>query len=346
MSRYNTIVRNLAPRFRCLFDGDIAEEIHSLPTYTEAGDQISFASSIIPTMTSQSIALATAGAGVRLGNSWYVNDGAAPDKPEDEVYSFIRRSVSLWFIIDQMNALQCLWEEGGGTNSWAAFVEGGEVKIVMAEGGAVTSVASSSGFGISEGQLCHLLMTCNTSNDIQTLYLNGRLAASSSCGVGEQLSGHGGDWVVGGNSDARNPDDSVANGGFIGRAQDYLYWHEVELGQADALALYRAGIGDDEGLLSSVNLYPFDVSSNPGGLAAGGYLVEEGGVSLVGRTVRAMAGATASIQTLPTLDVSAVENDADAITALVAPASAHATAVASAASSARAAVPPFDFTLL
>ena len=48
-----------------------------------------------------------------------------------------------------------------------------------------------------------------------------------------------------------------------------------------------------------------------------------GGVSLVGRAVRAMGGATASIQSLPDLDVSAAENDADAITALVAPASAH-----------------------
>ena len=99
-------------------------------------------------------------------------------------------------------------------------------------------------------------------------------------------------------------------------------------------------------LLASVNLYPYDAASNPGGLSAGGYLAEVGGVSLVGRAVRAMGGATASIQSLPDLDVSAAENDADAITALVAPASAHATAAASAASSARAAVPAFDFSLL
>lgn len=45
-------------------------------------------------------------------------------------------------------------------------------------------------------------------------------------------------------------------------------------------------------LLASVNLYPYDPASNPGGLSAGGYLAEVGGVSLVGRAVRAMGGAS------------------------------------------------------
>ncbi len=103
---------------------------------------------------------------------------------------------------------------------------------------------------------------------------------------------------------------------------------------------------DATDLLASVNLYPYDASANPGGLAAGGYLVEEGGVSLVARAVRAMGAATASVQALSSLDPAGDQADANAITSLKAPAADDVSLASDAATAARAAVPPFDFTLL
>lgn len=103
---------------------------------------------------------------------------------------------------------------------------------------------------------------------------------------------------------------------------------------------------DATDLLASVNVYPFDALSNPGGLAAGGYLVEEGGVSLVARAVRAMGAATASVQASPSLDPDGDQANADAIMALKAPAADNAGLASAAASASRAAVPAFDFSLL
>ena len=51
-------------------------------------------------------------------------------------------------------------------------------------------------------------------------------------------------------------------------------------------------MSDATDLLASINQYPYDASTNPGGLADSGYLQEVGGVSLVARAVRAMGTAT------------------------------------------------------
>ena len=49
-------------------------------------------------------------------------------------------------------------------------------------------------------------------------------------------------------------------------------------------------------LLASINTRPYHATTNPGGLADSGYLVTDGGVTLVARAVRAMGEATADVQ--------------------------------------------------
>lgn len=111
-------------------------------------------------------------------------------------------------------------------------------------------------------------------------------------------------------------------------------------------------MSDATDLLTSINDYPFDAATNPGGLANSGYLQEVGGLSLVARVVRAMGSATFEVGEI-SYSFATAEADAAAVTAALTAAvsdrndtadqataaSDAASAAAASASSAQAAVP-------
>lgn len=138
------------------------------------------------------------------------------------------RTVMLWFKANDVTTRQVLYNEGGGTNGFSMYIEGGKVYCLPWEGGTAWNAPNAN---IVTGQWYHVAFVFdqNATDGFHFKgYLNGTLIGAFNEGTkaSNGLSGHSGQVAIGSNSNIRFANNSTsANNYFNGRIDGFKLWN-------------------------------------------------------------------------------------------------------------------------
>jgi len=126
------------------------------------------------------------------------------------------RSVEAWFIVDDAEPTQMIYEEGSASRGLSMYVEGGKVYggIWNESNNDATTPWPSTPFlstAIDAGTAYHVVLTYSFANDAVELHLNGELAEAAS-GVGRWF-GHGADIGIGSMNEGTRLHSGARNSG-------------------------------------------------------------------------------------------------------------------------------------
>lgn len=234
-SAYDDVLLGIlgGPTYRLELDGDLTESISS---NSVSGAPASYDTSIIPTDTGQSAV---------YNGSQETNFTNASDVNSAITY---RKAVSFWLVINTFGTgtganARNIWEEGGATNWWGVYTANND-ELYISIGEASADKGNCHVAGLSTGTTYHVVMQWEAATETMELWLNGVKECTTATATGGALSGHTGDWEIGGDSDARDH-TSTAIGAlrFDGTIDDYAYWAEPSrlLTQSEVESIYQAG---------------------------------------------------------------------------------------------------------
>ncbi|AWG20476.1 hypothetical protein FFWV33_02490 [Flavobacterium faecale] len=138
------------------------------------------------------------------------------------------RTVMLWFKANDVTTRQVLYNEGGGTNGFSMYIEGGKVYCLPWEGGTAWNAPNAN---IVTGQWYHVAFVFdqNATDGFHFKgYLNGTLIGAFNEGTkaSNGLNGHSGQVAIGSNSSIRFANNSTsANNYFNGRIDGFKLWN-------------------------------------------------------------------------------------------------------------------------
>lgn len=138
------------------------------------------------------------------------------------------RTVMLWFKANDVTTRQVLYNEGGGTNGFSMYIEGGKVYCLPWESGAAWNAPNAN---IVAGQWYHIAFVFdqNATDGFHFKgYLNGTLIGAFNEGTkaSNGLNGHSGQVAIGSNSNIRFANNSTsANNYFNGRIDGFKLWN-------------------------------------------------------------------------------------------------------------------------
>jgi hypothetical protein len=189
------------------FDWTYAGTIRDLAPHGSVDDDITLVSGS-PMLVSD----ATRGGVLRL------NDGDVIDVPNSSDLNMTvvsQRTVSLWFMADEVNSRQVLFEEGGATRGLSIYIDQGQLYV-----GGWNTTASQSGWGgtflsttVTAGAWHNVTLTLDGTDTVQSDamkgYLDGQLFGS---GDGSQLWAHANATGIGQMAGATRFHDGVGSG--------------------------------------------------------------------------------------------------------------------------------------
>jgi hypothetical protein len=142
------------------------------------------------------------------------------------------RTVMLWFKANNVASRQVLYNEGGGSNGFSMYVEGGKVYCLAWEGGS-GGVWNAPNASIVAGQWYHIAFVFDQSaSDGYHFkgYLNGVNIGQFNEGskASNGMSAHSGPVALGSNSNIRFADNSTSqNNYFSGKIDDFKLWNRA-----------------------------------------------------------------------------------------------------------------------
>lgn len=220
------------PTFRWTFN-NTTDEVGNHTT--NVNGTFSYSSGLIPSIPSQSANLDGSTTWLQPANSAFINFGTG--------YAWTKRSISFWFNADTTSSWRAIWEEGGGANWMAIYLNDNLLYANLGENSVSGGHAAAS---VSAGVTYHCLVTFDlalASNNIK-IYLNGELAAEANSSVGTDLASHGADNRIGHGAARNHTNTNNPYTIYDGRMQDFCYWYEEALTLSDAQNIYNAGIND------------------------------------------------------------------------------------------------------
>ncbi len=130
------------------------------------------------------------------------------------------RTIMFWFRPENTSDKQVMYEEGGGTNGLAIYLENNKVYATYWNDKTIVSTVSAD--INSNNEWSHLSMTINT-NDLFKLYLNGKLVGQVASGA--DLKSHSGDICIGRSISTLA---SIGSGNyFAGNIDNFRLWNSV-----------------------------------------------------------------------------------------------------------------------
>ncbi len=158
-------------------------------------------------------------------NDWV----SIPDSSDINTSTQAQRSVELWFSADSLSGRQVLWEEGGGTNGLAIYLDGATLYGRAWSKGNNWSNPLQITAPVTTGTRFHVVVALDATGNLMTMYVDGTAVGTATKTDGLVLASHGGDIGIGALNGGTEFHDGVASGS--GRQFD---------GVVDEVAVYNS----------------------------------------------------------------------------------------------------------
>lgn len=238
---YDDVITGLAPTFRWQFDGNTNVEGASIST---GGGVTGYTTGIIPQDAGQAATFDGTDS-ISISNNANINAG--------EGYVWTKRTLSFWFNTSDNDNFRCIWEEGGGVHWMTVYFYQGNLYANSGVGNYSRLVAITP---VATGQVYHAVIVFDftLASDHAKIYLDGQLVAQGTLsGSYSSLPGHSGDVKLAYGKSKVHTNTNNAQTQYNGILQDFCYWTEVALTDAEALSIYEAGAGSSGGFVDGIS---------------------------------------------------------------------------------------------